>query len=253
MCSEDFFVIINHGRKESIKLLHDKKSAKRRVFFRFYLYFCHVNARFYYFFVSQHYISIMTGAKSKILEKTKAKAIKKKPDSQNSKGTKTSCVKHLPMPFGMPSNYSERTTLLYMGWLGCQLMSAKESIKKHKIAVRFTGSELLYYDCYLPDPDDDNACIHIVVSEKDVITLFRKHPRFIEICQKEGITLLCFKRMPMIDKMFIICKHLEIIGFLQLEDIFEEIPEGIPVEEIELKNHVTDDALKIEAFENRLL
>lgn len=155
-------------------------------------------------------------------------------------------------PFGMPENNSQRSALLFMGWLGHDGLPAMESISLHRVAARFTGSSALYYDCYVPDPDDEGCCMHIVVAEPDLIRAFRTKPDFLSVSEKLGVSLLQFKKWPMVEKLFYLCQHYDIIDLLRLEDIFEEIPEGVPVEEIVLEKHITEDALKITAAEDML-
>lgn len=55
-------------------------------------------------------------------------------------------------------------------WIGIKAgISTAESINKYRFAIRELDRRNQTYECYLPDPDFDDCCIHVAETSKGFI------------------------------------------------------------------------------------
>ena len=69
-----------------------------------------------------------------------------------------------------------------------------------------------------------------------------------EVIKSIGCFVGDFKNMPMYEKLDHLCSNLDIIEFLELEDV----PEGTPWNEVKLKNKLPKDIYRVKTLDDTL-
>ncbi len=159
--------------------------------------------------------------------------------------------KMTPMEAARKQERNILKTLFFEGWLdgeGHNYSYKWEGYTKGDIAVRLASTKIRIYDCWLPDPDDDECSIHLLIDEDDLEKRLINAKNLPEIMKNIGCFIGEFKNMPMYEKLNHICSNLDIIEFLELEDV----PEGTPWNEVKLKRKLSEDIYRVKTLDDTL-
>lgn len=118
----------------------------------------------------------------------------------------------------MPYSKVQLANLHYFEWYGREGLSPKDSIIKYGIAAKCLIPSEKKYDCYAPDPDDDNCCIRITVCVDELIQVARSQSDVVDFLKDNGFMFAEFVNMDITDMLYYICQRYDIIAALYLED-----------------------------------
>ena len=94
--------------------------------------------------------------------------------------------KMTPMEAARREEHRILRNLFFDGWLDRNGHSYRyrweEDYAKGDIAVRLASTKIRIYDCWLPDPDDDDCAIHLLIDEDDLEK--RKDWLMLKTCRK---------------------------------------------------------------------
>lgn len=157
--------------------------------------------------------------------------------------------KMTPLEVARKEEHQILRTLFFKGWLdktGNQI--GRLDYSAGEVAVRLASSKIRIYDCWVPDPDDENCAIHLLIDEEDLEKRLVNAKDLPEVIKNIGCYVSEFKDLPMHEKLDRICSNIDIIEFLELEDV----PEGTPWYEVKLYNKITDDAFRVRTLDDTL-
>ena len=106
----------------------------------------------------------------------------------------------------------------FFKWFGLYGYDAKSSIRDFGIAVKCKRFEDFEYDCYAPDPDDEDYCIRFVVSEIQIIQAVRAQKDLAEFLLEKGFFFEDFAKMNIAEKLFHICQRYDLLALLSLNN-----------------------------------
>ncbi len=116
----------------------------------------------------------------------------------------------------------DRKTILakayFYRWFGLWGCSAKESILSYGIAAKCKNFKDFEYECYVPDPDDDEYCIKFIVSEIQLIQAVRAQKDLAEFLLEFGFFFEDFAKMNIAEKFYFVCQRYDVIALLFLND-----------------------------------
>ena len=153
--------------------------------------------------------------------------------------------KMTPMEVARREEHRILKTLFFEGWV---TGNGRYRYSKGDIAVRLASTKIRIYDCWLPDPDDDECAIHLLIDEDDLEKRLVNARNLPEVLKNIGCYISEFKDMSMYAKLDHICSNLDIIEFLELEDV----PEGTPWNEVKLKNKLPKDIYRVKTLDDTL-
>ena len=160
--------------------------------------------------------------------------------------------KMTPMEAARREEHRILRKLFFDGWLDRNGHSYRyrweEDYAKGDIAVRLASTKIRIYDCWLPDPDDEDCAIHLLIDEDDLEKRLVNAKNLPEVIKSIGCFVGDFKNMPMYEKLDHLCSNLDIIEFLELEDV----PEGTPWNEVKLKNKLPKDIYRVKTLDDTL-
>lgn len=136
--------------------------------------------------------------------------------------------------------------LLFQGWTGVEDQSL--TFAETRTIVRLVTTADWKYDCWVPDPDDEKCCVHLIINERDVVRRLMTRKDSVKLVSAMGCYFEEFKDFLMADKLYRLSKVIDLFDFFELE----EVPEGVPVDEIKLARKITDDALEVVMLEDLL-
>ncbi len=116
-------------------------------------------------------------------------------------------------------------------WFGEEGMSAQESLENDGIACKCIDLEEFKYECYAPDPEFDDCCVHFITTEGYIEESLTKNENLADFLIKSRISMVEFKLMDIIYKLWYICRYYDIVEFLELGNI-----DAIPIEDIVLND-----------------
>lgn len=101
--------------------------------------------------------------------------------------------------------------------------TAEDSLKKYGIAARCIDLERFEYECYAPDPDEDDCSIYFVTTEGYMEEKVRKSPLLSSFLIRLNISMKEFLLMEITDKVYAVCHFFDIIDLLdlQIDETFE--------------------------------
>ena len=116
----------------------------------------------------------------------------------------------------------DRKTMLakayFYRWFGLRGFSAKESILEFGIAAKCKNFKDFDYECYAPDPDDDEYCIRFIVSEIQLIQAVRAQKDLAEFLLEFGFFFEDFAQMNIVEKFYYVCQRYDVIALLFLNN-----------------------------------
>lgn len=123
----------------------------------------------------------------------------------------------------MAHSKSQLAQVHYFEWYGRNGMTATESVSNYGIAVRCIPSKGISlknsdYDCYVPDPDDDDCCIRFRVSNDLLIQAVRSQIDLAYFLRDNGFFFSDFIAMDISDKLYYACNYYDVIPLLGLTD-----------------------------------
>lgn len=98
-------------------------------------------------------------------------------------------------------------------WFGLKGLNAKDSLAQYGIAARSIGAE---YECYAPDPDEEDCSIYFVTAEYDIVEHLQNSSQLAKFIYEKGVTLSDFKLLEITEKLYLLCDFFNIIDFLEL-------------------------------------
>ncbi len=113
--------------------------------------------------------------------------------------------------------------------------TAMDSIKKYGIAARCLDLEKFEYECYAPDPDEDDCSIYFITTEGYIEEKVRKHPQLSAFLIQQRLSIKEFFLMEITEKIYFVCQFFDIIELfgIKTEETFER-------NSIELGNEKSD-------------
>lgn len=105
----------------------------------------------------------------------------------------------------------------YYKWFGLYGLKAKDSLSQYGIAARCLDLEKFEYECYAPDPDEDDCSIYFITTEDYIEEHLQKSPQLSLFFKDTNVSLREFKLMEITDKLHLICNNFDIIKFLELD------------------------------------
>ena len=105
----------------------------------------------------------------------------------------------------------------YYKWFGLYGLKAKDSLSQYGIAARCLDLEKFEYECYAPDPDEDDCSIYFITTEDYIEEHLQKSPQLFLFFKDTNVSLREFKLMEITDKLHLICNNFDIINFLELD------------------------------------
>lgn len=120
----------------------------------------------------------------------------------------------------------------FFEWYGRDGLSPKESILKYGIAAKCLHSKGVAlkeseYDCYVPDPDDEDCCIRFRVSNDLLVRAVRSQTNLAEFLQYNNFLFKEFKDMDITDKFYYVCEYYDVMAILNLVDPLTYLKEEI--------------------------
>lgn len=103
-------------------------------------------------------------------------------------------------------------------WYGREGMSASDSIAKYGIAVRCLKLSGYIYDCYAPDPDDEDCCIRFKVGKDELVTAVASQTDVANFLLESGFMFAEFANKDIADILYIICLRYDIMALLSIDD-----------------------------------
>lgn len=101
--------------------------------------------------------------------------------------------------------------------------TAEDSLKKYGIAARCIDLEKFEYECYAPDPDEDDCSIYFITTEGYIEEKVRKSPQLSSFLIRQNVSMKEFLLMEITDKVYAVCLFFNIIELLdlQIDETFE--------------------------------
>lgn len=116
-------------------------------------------------------------------------------------------------------------------WFGIKNQIAEKSLFQYGIAARCLDLEKFEYECYAPDPDEDNCSIYFITTEDYIEEHLEESSQLPSFTKETNVSLREFKLMEITDKLLLICDYFDVIDFLELD-----IDECIETDSIILDN-----------------
>lgn len=124
-------------------------------------------------------------------------------------------------------------------WFGLYGLKAKESLSQYGIAARCLDLEKFEYECYAPDPDEDDCSIYFITTEEYIEEHLQKSPQLASFVIDTNVSLREFKLMDITDKLLLICNTFDVIKFLELD--IDECYERDSIELGDLPSYESND------------
>lgn len=121
-------------------------------------------------------------------------------------------------------------------WFGVFGLTAKESLKEYGIAARCINLEKFEYECYAPDPDEEDCSIYFITTEGDIEEQLRKHRGLSTFLLQHNLYWKQFLLMDITEKIYVTSLHFDLIDLLGLD-----VDETFVRSEIELEDNEKDN------------
>lgn len=156
--------------------------------------------------------------------------------------------KTTPMEAALKDEQRYLKTLFFQGWVDESSTKLGRNDYEGGLAIRLATPKARIYDCWIPDPDDDECALHILIDEDDLVRRFANTKNIIEFMQIMDCNISEFQGMTIFEKLNRLMSNLDILDFLELDDV----PEGTLWFEVKLIGKVTNDILRVQTLENSI-
>ena len=121
----------------------------------------------------------------------------------------------------MPTIYNNDKTKLneIFRWQGFnKKCTPQESINKYGFAIRLIDKRQKTYECFLPDPEFNDCCVHIKnFTYEDIFSIIESKRLYYEIMTRDGMTTSQLKNELTLDELILkLCDLFDIIDFFDL-------------------------------------
>lgn len=101
-------------------------------------------------------------------------------------------------------------------WFGLKGLNAKDSLAQYGIAARCLNVENFEYECYAPDPEEENCSFYFVTTEGYIEEHLQNSKQLAKFMLKKSVSLSEFKLLDITEKIHLLCDFCNIIDFLEL-------------------------------------
>ena len=101
-------------------------------------------------------------------------------------------------------------------WFGLKGLKAKDSLVQYGIAARCLNVERFEYECYAPDPDEEDCSFFFITTEGYIEEHLQKSPKLAKFMLEKNVSLNDFKMLEITEKLHLLCDFFNIIDFLEL-------------------------------------
>lgn len=108
-------------------------------------------------------------------------------------------------------------------WFGIDGLPAITSIRRFRIAVKCKNLTYFEYECYAPDPEYDDCCIHFSFMEDDLDKIIKHRADLVDFLASCSLSLVEFMLSEIEDKLLYISQFYDIIELLGLDEDTEAI------------------------------
>ena len=115
-----------------------------------------------------------------------------------------------------------------MNWRGFGELSVLNSINEHGYAIRIKSTNSVEYECYLPDPEYDDCCIHIdQITINEIHERLSQHRDFRKFLRSIGASPKSIEEFKIDELLKAIWNYFDVVDFFELGDI-----DAIPRDEV---------------------
>lgn len=101
-------------------------------------------------------------------------------------------------------------------WFGLNGLKAMDSLVQYGIAARCLNVEMLEFECYAPDPDEEDCSIYFVTTEGYIEERLQNSPQLSKFMFEKRVTLRDFMKLQITEQLHLLCAFFNIIDFLEL-------------------------------------
>lgn len=129
-------------------------------------------------------------------------------------------------------------------WFGLFGLTAKESLIEYGIAARCIDLEKYEFECYAPDPDEDDCSIYFITTEDYIEERLRKHRELSTFLIQNNLSMKQFRLMEITEMIYVTALHFDLIDLLGLDidETFIRTELSLDDNEKEEKNIVVEES-----------
>lgn len=101
-------------------------------------------------------------------------------------------------------------------WFGLKGLNAKDSLAQYGIAARCLNVESFEYECYAPDPEEEDCSFYFITTEGNIEEHLQKSKQLAMFMLEKSVSLSEFKLLEITEKLHLLCDFFNIIDFLEL-------------------------------------
>lgn len=101
-------------------------------------------------------------------------------------------------------------------WFGLKGLNAKDSLAQYGIAARCLNVENFEYECYAPDPEEEDCSFYFVTTEGYIEEHLQNSKQLAMFMLEKSVSLSEFKLLDITEKIHLLCDFCNIIDFLEL-------------------------------------